>query len=45
MNINPCAIRIARDFITDPAVPLDTTCVADERPLPFLRPDFSSPEP
>jgi pimeloyl-ACP methyl ester carboxylesterase len=45
MNINPCAIRIARDFITDPAVPLDTTCVAEERPLPFLRPDFSSPEP
>jgi pimeloyl-ACP methyl ester carboxylesterase len=44
MNINPCAIRIVCDFVTDPFAEPDLSCAADHETLPFMRPDFTMPE-
>jgi pimeloyl-ACP methyl ester carboxylesterase len=45
MNINPCAIQIARNFVENPSAPLDLFCVTATSHLSFLKPDFTVPEP
>jgi len=45
MNVNPCAIQIARNFVENPLAPLDLSCVTATSPLSFLTPDFTVPEP
>ena len=44
-SVNDCAIRIERSCLADPGARPNLACVADSRPLTFLQPDLTAPDP